>query len=282
MNGLKTALLFVVLTVIFLLVGYLVGGRGGMTIAFIIAMVMNIGSYWFSDKIVLAIYRAKPVLESDNPRLYNIVRTATQLAKLPMPKVYMIPTASPNAFATGRNPQHAAVAATEGILNLLDDDELVAVMSHELGHVKNRDTLVGAVAANLAGAISYIAFMARWMPFFGGGDDDDRGGNIVVMLLIGILAPIAAALVQMAISRQREYMADRESALICHKPLALASALQKLNNMTQRIPLQSNPATAHLFIVNPFNMKNFSALFSTHPPVEERIARLEEYARSGM
>lgn len=281
MNGLKTALLFVVLTLLFLFIGFLIGGRGSLTIAFIIAMVMNLGSYWFSDKIVLAMYRAKPIQESDNPRLFNIVKSASQMAKLPMPKVYIIPNPSPNAFATGRNPEHAAVAATEGILQLLVDDELTAVISHELGHVRNRDTLVGAVAATLAGAISYLAFMARWMPFFGGGDDDDRGGNLMVMLLIGILSPIAAGLIQMAISRQREYMADKESAMISHKPLALATALGKLDSMTKRIPLQSNPATAHLFIVNPFNMKSFSALFSTHPPIEDRIARLEEYARSG-
>ena len=280
MNGLKTALLFVVLTLLFLFVGFLIGGQRGMTIFFIIAMVMNFGSYWFSDKIVLAIYKAKPIQEADNPRLYSIVRTASQMAKLPMPKVYIIPNPSPNAFATGRNPQHAAVAATEGILSLLDDDELIGVMSHELGHVKNRDTLVGAVAATLAGAISYLAFMARWMPFLGG-DDDDRGGNLMVMLLIGILSPIAAALIQMAISRQREYLADKESAMISHKPLALASALRKLSSMSQRIPMQSNPATAHLFIVNPLNMKSFSSLFSTHPPIEDRIARLEEFARSG-
>jgi heat shock protein HtpX len=281
MNGLRTALLFVVLTLLFLFVGFLIGGRGGLTIAFVVAMVMNLGSYWFSDKIVLAMYRAKPIQESDNPRLYNIVKSVSQMAKLPMPRVYIIPNPSPNAFATGRNPEHAALAATEGILQILDDDELTAVISHELGHVRNRDTLVGAIAATLAGAISYLAFMARWMPFFGGGDDDDRGGNLIVMLLIGILSPIAAALIQMAISRQREYGADKESAMISHKPLALASALRKLDSMTKRIPLQSNPATAHLFIVNPFNMKNFSALFSTHPPIEDRIARLEEYARSG-
>lgn len=282
MNGFKTALLFVVLTLLFIAVGYLIGGRGGLTIAFILAMVMNLGSYWFSDKIVLAIYRAKPITESDNPRLFRIVRVASQMAKLPMPKVYIIPTASPNAFATGRNPEHAAVAATEGIMGLLDDDELTAVMSHELGHVRNRDTLIGAIAATIAGAISYIAMMARWAPFFGGGsDDDDRGSNLLVMVLVGILAPIAAALVQMAISRQREYLADKTSAEISHKPLALASALRKLHNMSQRMPMNANPASAHLFIVNPLNMKNFAALFSTHPPVEERIARLENYARSG-
>jgi heat shock protein HtpX len=282
MNGFKTALLFIVLTLLFLFVGYLIGGRGGMTIAFVLALVMNLGSYWFSDKIVLAIYRAQKIDEAANPRLFRIVRAASQMASLPMPKIYIVPTPSPNAFATGRNPDHAAVAATEGILQLLDDDELTAVMAHELGHVRHRDTLVGAIAATIAGAISYLAFMARWMPFLGGGDDEDRGGNIVVMLLVGILAPIAAALVQMAISRQREYMADRASAETCHKPLALASALQKLQAVSRRVPLATNPATAHMFIVNPLSGKDITAWFSTHPPIEQRIARLQEYARSGL
>lgn len=283
MNGIKTALLFVVLTMILVSAGYLIGGRSGVTIAFIMALVMNFVSYWFSDKIVLAMYRAKEIQETDNPRLYRIVRQAAQTAGLPMPKVYIVPNPSPNAFATGRNPQHAAVAATEGILNLLDDDELMAVMAHELGHVKNRDTLVGAAAATIAGAISYIGFMAHWIPFIGSGDDDDRGGgNIFVMLLIAILAPIAAMLVQMAISRQREFGADRSSAEISHKPLALASALRKLHSMSQKVPLAGNPATAHMFIVNPLSGKRFSNLFSTHPPVEERIARLEQYVRGGI
>lgn len=282
MNTFKTALLFVVLTLLLIFIGYLIGGRSGVTFAFIMALIMNTGAYWFSDKIVLAVYRAKEIKEGDNTRLFGIVRSACQMAGLPMPRVYIIPTDSPNAFATGRNPEHAAVAATEGILKLLDDDELAAVMAHELGHVRNRDTLVGAIAATIAGAISYIAFMARWMPFFGGGDDDDGGGNIVILLLVGILAPIAAAMVQMAISRQREYMADRASAEISHKPLALASALKKLHDRSRMIPLKANPASAHLFIVTPLTRKGMAALFSTHPPVEERIARLENYAREGL
>jgi heat shock protein HtpX len=282
MNGFKTALLFVALTLLLLIVGYLIGGRSGVTIALILAFVMNFVSYWFSDKIVLAMYRAKPIAESDNPRLFRIVRQVSQMAGIPMPKVYIIPSASANAFATGRNPQHAAVAATGGIMDILNDDELAAVMAHELGHVRNRDTLVAAVAATIAGAITYLGFMARWMPFFGGGDDDDRrGGNIIIMLLIGILAPIAAAMVQMAISRQREYGADKSSAEMTHKALALASALRKLQNGSQRMPLPANPATAHLFIVNPLTGKDFSTLFSTHPPTEDRIARLEQYARNG-
>lgn len=281
MNGFKTALLLVVLTLLFIFVGGVVGGRGGMTVAFVLALIMNFGAYWFSDKIVLAMYRARKATEADNPRLFQIVRSISQMAGLPMPRVYIIPSQSPNAFATGRNPQHAAVAATDGIMQILDDDELSAVMAHELGHVRNRDTLISTIAATIAGAISYIAFMARWMPFIGSSDDDNRGGSILVMVLVGILAPIAAALVQLAISRQREYGADRSGAEISHKPLALASALKKLHNITQRVQMKASPATAHMFIVQPFSMKGMAGWFSTHPPVEERIARLEEYARSG-
>jgi heat shock protein HtpX len=281
MNGMKTALLFIVLTVLFISAGYLVGGQGGASIALALALAMNLGAYWFSDKLVLAAYKAKEIGEQENPRLFRIVRQTAQLAGLPMPKVYIVPNPTPNAFATGRNPQHSAVAATQGILDLLDDDELTAVMAHELGHVRNRDILVGTIAATLAGAITYIGYMAHWMPFMGGGDDDDRGGNIVVMLLVAILAPIAAMLIQMAISRQREFMADKSSAEISHKPRSLASALAKLHSMNRRIPMQTNPATAHMFIVSPLSGKSFSALFSTHPPVEDRIARLEEFARSG-
>jgi heat shock protein HtpX len=281
MNGFKTAILFIVLTVLFISVGYLVGGQGGASFAFFLALIMNFGAYWFSDKIVLATYRAKQVTEQEHPRLYRIVRQTAQAAGLPMPKVYVVPNPTPNAFATGRNPQHAAVAATQGILDLLDDDELEAVMAHELGHVKNRDILVSTIAATIAGAISYIAYMAHWMPFMDGGDDDDRGGNIFVLLLVAILAPIAAMLIQMAISRQREYGADRSGSQISHKPRSLASALAKLHDMNRRIPMQTNPATAHMFIVSPLSGKSFATLFSTHPPVEDRIAKLEEYARSG-
>ena len=281
MNSFKTALLFIVLTLILLTLGYFLGGQQGLTIAFIIALVMNFGSYWFSDKIVLKMYKAKQIEEADNARLYKIVRLAVQMAGMPMPKVYTVPSKSPNAFATGRNPEHAAVAATEGILELLNDDELAGVMAHELGHVRNRDTLVAAVAATIAGAISYIGFMIRWMPFFGG-DDDDSPLGLVGILIIGILAPIAAMMVQMAISRQREYMADRAAAEISHKPLALASALEKLQTFTKKIPLKTNPASAHIFIVNPLTKGSFISLFSTHPSVESRVERLNEYYKEGI
>jgi heat shock protein HtpX len=281
MNNFKTALLFVVLTLILIFIGFIVGGRTGVTIAFIIALVMNLGSYWFSDKIVLKLYKAKRIEEQDNPRLFSIVRSAAQMAKLPAPRVYIIPTESPNAFATGRNPDNAAVAATEGILKILNDDELMGVISHEMGHVKNRDILVSTIAATIAGAITYLAFLARWMPFFGS-DDDEGGGNLIIMLIIGILAPLAAGLVQMAISRQREYQADRSAAEISHKSLALASALRKIHEKSRKIPLTANPASAHLFIVNPLTRKNFASLFSTHPPVEDRIERLERYHKEGL
>jgi len=281
MNNVKTVILFMVLTLMLVFIGYLIGGRTGVTYAFIFALIMNFGSYWFSDKIVLKLYRAKRIEEHDNPRLFSTVRSAVQMSGLPMPKVYMVPSESPNAFATGRNPQNAAVAVTEGILKLLNDDELLGVISHELGHVRNRDILVGTIAATIAGAITYLAFMARWMPFFGS-DDDEGGGNLVVMLVVGILAPIAAALVQMAISRQREYLADRTAAEISHKPLALADALKKLHQASRQIPLKTNPASAHMFIVNPLTRKNFASLFSTHPPIEERIERLEKYFREGI
>lgn len=281
MNNFKTVILFVILTLMLIFIGYLIGGRTGVTYAFIFSLVINFGSYWFSDRIVLKLYRARKVGEHDNPRLFSTVRSAVQMSGLPMPRVYIIPSESPNAFATGRNPQNAAVAVTEGILKILNDDELLGVISHELGHVRNRDILVGTIAATIAGAITYLAFMARWMPFFGS-DDDEGGGNLIVMLVVGILAPIAAALVQMAISRQREYLADRTAAEISHKPLALAGALKKLHQASRQIPLKTNPASAHMFIVNPLTRRNFASLFSTHPPIEERIERLEKYYREGI
>jgi len=282
MNGLKTLVLLTALTVLFLLIGGVLGGRQGMMIAFAFAVVMNFISYWFSDKIVLAMYRGRKIQEQDNPRLYRIVAHQSQMAGLPMPRVFIIPTASPNAFATGRNPRNAAVAATEGILGLLSDDELEGVIGHELAHVKNRDILTQTIAATIAGAISMLAYMARWGAIFGGygGRSDDNRGGALGLLAMAIVAPIAALFIQMAISRSREYAADAEGARISGKPASLAGALRKLHNGVARKPLQANPSTAHLFIVNPLSGRGLMNLFSTHPPVEERIARLEKIAYS--
>lgn len=279
MNTFKTATLLIALTLLLILIGGLIGGKSGMIFALFLAGVMNFTSYWFSDKIVLRIYRAQKIDEGDNPRLYRIVRATSQKARLPMPKVYIIPTNTPNAFATGRNPNHAAVAATYGILKILNDDELEGVISHELTHIKNRDILTASVVATIAGAISMLAFMARWTAIFGGyGRDNNRGGGLG-LLVAAIVAPIAAMLIQLAISRSREYAADEGSAKISHKPLALAQALKKLQYANKRIPLEANPSTAHLFIVNPLRGGGLTSLFSTHPPVEERITRLRNLAR---
>ena len=247
-----------------------------MIVAFFLAMVMNFGSYWFSDKIVLAMYRARPVSEAEAPDLYRIVRGLTMKAGLPMPKICIIPSESPNAFATGRNPQHAVVAVTQGILRLLDENELKGVLGHELAHVKHRDILIGSIAATIAGAIMIIASMARWAALFGGfgGRDDDDGGGIVGLLAMSIVAPVAAMLIQMAISRSREYSADAAGASFAGSPYGLASALQKISSASRRIPMRANPATAHMFITNPLSGKSMMNLFSTHPPVEERIRRL--------
>ncbi len=280
----KTAALLAALTVLFVFIGSLLGGQQGMIIAFAFAVIMNFVSYWFSDKIVLRMYGAKEVSEAEAPSLVQLVRMNAQRAGLPMPRVYIIPSGSPNAFATGRNPQHAAVAVTEGILDLLTQDELEGVLSHELAHVKNRDILTSTIAATIAGAITMLAHMAQWGAMFGGyGNRDDRnsGGGLIGLLAMAILAPLAAMLIQMAISRSREYAADATGAQMCGKPLALASALRKLHTGTQRRPLEANPATAHMFIMNPLSGQSFATLFSTHPPIEERIARLEHltYAR---
>jgi len=272
MNVMKTVMLMLLLTMLLVFGGAAIGGQSGMTIALMMAGVMNFVSYFFSDKIVLKMYRAKQVTESEAPVLYRIVRTLSQKAGMPMPKVYIIPDDSPNAFATGRNPKHAAVAATEGIMRILSEDELAGVMAHELAHVKHRDILIGTIAATMAGAISYLGHMAF---FFGGRSDDDEGGSPVAGILMMILAPIAAMLIQMAISRSREYAADAGGAQLHGHPMALANALRKLHSASQAIPMHATPATSHMMIVSPLTGGSFMKLFSTHPPVEERIARLQ-------
>jgi heat shock protein HtpX len=271
--------LLVALTMLLIGVGGFLGGQNGMVIAFVFALVMNAGTYWFSDKIVLRMYGAREIAPHEAPQLHRIVKELAAEAQMPMPKLYTIPQEAPNAFATGRNPQHAAVAVTQGILRLLDEAELRAVLAHELSHVRNRDILVSTVAAVIAGAISMIANMAQWGMIFGGRGGDERGGgNIFVMLAMIIVAPIAALLIQMAISRRREYGADETGAQISRDPLALASALKKIHRWSQSVPMEANPATAHLFIVNPLTGGALMKLFSTHPPVEDRVRRLQQLA----
>ena len=272
----KTTLLLGTLTGLLVIFGGYFGGSQGMMIAFMFALVMNFGSYWYSDKIVLAMYRAREVTEAEAPDLVRMVRSLSQRAQLPMPKVCIIPTDSPNAFATGRNPQHAAVGVTQGLLRLMNDDQLEGVLAHELAHIKNRDTLISAVAATLAGVIMMLATMARWAAMFGGvggRNSGDRGG-VLGLVAMSLLAPIAALIVQMMISRTREFQADATAARLTRKPSGLAAALERLQAATERIPLDANPATSHLFIVHPLSGRSFSRLFSTHPPVEERVKRL--------
>jgi heat shock protein HtpX len=282
-NILKTTFLLSLLTILLVAMGGAVGGQGGMIVAFLMAAVMNFGSYWFSDKIVLRMYNAQEITREVHPSFYGMVERLAVQAGLPMPKVYIIPDESPNAFATGRNPAHAAVAATEGILRILSTEELEGVMAHELAHVKNRDILISTIAATFAGAISMIGNMLQWGAMFGAGRNEDEeggGGGLIGSLVMAIIAPIAAMLIQMAVSRSREYLADTAGAEICGRPLALAGALRKLHNASQAIPLQdARPATAHMFIVNPLTGGGLMSLFSTHPPMEERIARLEGMAR---
>lgn len=277
---LRTTILLGALTGIIMAMGQWLGGTHGMTIAFIFAIIMNFGSYWFSDKIVLSMYGARQVSEADAPMLYRIVHNLTLKAGMPMPKIYIIPMEGANAFATGRNPQHAAVAVTEGIMRLMNERELTGVLAHELGHVKNRDILISSIAATLAGVIVHVAYMAQWAAIFGIGrrDDDEGGGGALGLILMAILAPIAATIIQMAISRTREYAADDAGARLSGDPLALASALRKLGMASERIPLDASPQTSHLFIVNPLSGQSFARLFSTHPPLEERIERLERMA----
>jgi heat shock protein HtpX len=273
---LKTGVLLGVLTALFVVIGYSLGGQQGMVVAFGLAVAMNLFSYWFSDKVVLAMYGARPISEAEAPRLYAIVRRLATRAQIPMPPVYLIPTDALNAFATGRSPDHAAVAVTEGILRVLDEDELEGVLAHELSHVRNRDVLISTIAATLAGAITYLAHMMQWAAFFGGGrsSDDEEGGSPWAMLLLAILAPFAAMLVQLAVSRAREYQADASGARLAGRPTGLAKALEKLETAARAEPLPANPATAHLFIVNPLSGQTLMRLFSTHPPTEERIRRL--------
>ncbi|MDH4101146.1 MAG: zinc metalloprotease HtpX [Nitrospirota bacterium] len=280
MNSLRTMVLLVFLTLMVVWAGAAMGGQQGMTIALLFAFGMNFISYWFSDKIVLKMYRAQEVTEAEAPTLYRIVRNLSQKASMPMPKVYIIPEMTPNAFATGRNPNHAAVAATEGIIRLLSEQELEGVMAHELAHVKHRDILIGSIAAVMAGAISYLAQMAQWAAIFGGRSNDrEEGGSPIAAIVMMIVGPIAAMLIQMAISRSREYVADEGGARMCGNPMALANALRKLHMGAQQIPMDASPATAHMFIVNPLSGGGIRSLFSTHPPMEERVARLEALAK---
>ncbi len=272
MNTIKTTLLLAALTALFIVIGNMIGGQQGMIIALVLAGLMNFFSYWFSDKIVLKMYKAQPVTPEEAPKLYGMVQNLTQSAGLPMPELYILPSEAPNAFATGRNPEHAAVAVTEGLLDLMERHEVEGVIAHELSHVKHRDTLIGTIAATLAGAIMVLANMARWGAFFAGGSDDD-GDNIFGLLALAILAPIAAILIQMAISRSREFKADAGAAQITGNPYGLASALRKLGEAGKHRSIRASRNTAHLFIYQPF-LGGFGKLFSTHPPIEERIRRL--------
>ena len=274
-NIFKTGLLLAVLTAMFVLMGGALGGRSGMMFGFVMALVMNGVSYWFSDKIVLKMYGAQPVDEHQAPEVHAIVRRLVMRAGIPMPKIYVIQDDSPNAFATGRNPEHAAVAVTTGILRILDDEELEGVLAHELAHVKNRDVLISTVAATLAGAITYVAHMLQWSAMFGGSrDDEEGGGSPIGALAMAIVAPIAAMLIQMAVSRAREYQADATGAQLAKNTKGLQRALEKLHMASHAVPLHANPATAHMFIVNPLSGRALMTLFSTHPPMEDRIARL--------
>jgi heat shock protein HtpX len=284
-SAIKTTILLGALTGLLILIGGIFGGRSGMEVAFVIALLMNFFSYWFSDKMVLKAYGAQELDAAAAPELYSIVQELAQEAHIPVPRMYLIDTDTPNAFATGRNPHHAAVAVTRGILRICSRDELKGVLGHELSHVLNRDILTSSIAATLAGAIMILASMARWGAFFGGfggGGDDDRRGGIVELLLMAFLAPLAATMIQLAISRTREYQADASGAHLTHHPLYLASALRKLEAANERMPMDAGPATAHLFIVNPLTAEQgiMSRLFSTHPPLEERIRRLEHMANT--
>lgn len=276
MNNIKTVLLLAALTGILVAAGGAFAGRQGMTIALVLAFAMNFFAYWYSDKVVLRMYRAREVSESQAPGLYRTVRELAARAGMPMPRVYVMEAAQPNAFATGRDPAHAAVAVTTGIMKILSEQELRGVIGHELAHVKHRDVLIGTIAATIGGAVSYLAYMAQWAMIFGGRDDDD--GNPLALLATIIIAPIAALIVQMAVSRAREYEADADGARLAGNPRYLSGALRRLHETSRKIPMKANPATSHLFIVNPLSGKGMARLFSTHPPMEERIRRLERMA----
>ncbi len=278
MNTLKTAFLLTLLTGLFLIIGEMLGGRSGLMIAFFFAIIMNFGSYFFSDKIALSMYRAKPVSKEESPELYEIVEFLTQRANLPMPRLYIIPQEAPNAFATGRNPHHAAVAVTEGALRILTKEELMGVLGHEIGHIKHRDILISTIASTIAGTIMFVADMIKWAAIFGGLSRDDEDASPVVLIAMAVIAPFAAMLIQLAISRSREYDADKAGAEYSGNPLFLANALEKLEAYAGNIPFRGSPATENLFIINPFKNKSFINLFSTHPPIEERIKRLHDMA----
>lgn len=279
MNTFKSFLLMTVLTIVLIAIGSMIGGRNGMVMALLFAGVMNFVSYWFSDKIVLMMYGAKQIQETEMPELHRMVRELTKSSGLPMPKLYYMNNPMPNAFATGRDPEHAAVAVTSGIVEILNESELSGVIAHELSHIKNRDILIGTIAATLAGAIFMLARMAQFAAIFGGGSRDrDDNNSGIGMIAIAIIAPIAAMIIQMAISRAREYQADASGAKICGNPLALANALKKLSDGVKRNPVDVNPTTAHMFIVSPFSGKSLFTLFSTHPPIEERVKRLQKMA----
>jgi heat shock protein HtpX len=273
-NQFKTTMLLGIMTAFIVVIGHLLGGRQGMIIALLLAAGMNFFSYWYSDKIILRMYQAHEITAGQAPELYDIVKALAQRAGLPMPKVFVIPQEAPNAFATGRNPEHAVVAVTQGLLNVMNREEITGVIAHELAHVKNRDILIGSIAATMAGAVMILASMARWSAIFGGSRDDEDGGGIIGLIVMSILAPLAAMVIQMAISRSREYLADATGAGFVGHSGGLASALEKLGAYARQVPMPAKPSTAHMFIVNPLSGKSLMSLFSTHPPLEERIARL--------
>ncbi len=275
-NQIRTTILLAVMTALILWIGLLFGGQQGMIIALFLAAGMNFFSYWYSDKIVLKMYRAQAITPQKAPEIYEMVQELSRRAGLPMPKVFVIPQQAPNAFATGRNPEHAVVAVTEGLINIMDREEVMGVLAHEMAHVKNRDILIGSIAATMAGAIMILANMARWFAIFGGGsrDDNEGGGGIIGLIAMSILAPFAAIIIQMAISRSREYLADATGAGFAGHPEGLARALEKLGQFSKKLPMNANPSTAHMFIVNPLSGRSMMSLFSTHPPLEQRIARL--------